>query len=391
MFSRRTRWDLSLNRIAAALAAYRETGRQVIDLTESNPTRCGLDLPADAILAAVRHGATLGYAPDPMGDPAARACLAADYAARGHPVAADRLLLTASTSEGYAFLFRLLADPGDTVLAPSPSYPLFEYLARINDVSLGHYPLAAGLDFAIDLEALSRRIDDRTRAILVVNPGNPTGTYLKRAEADALLALCRDRGIAVICDEVFSDFPFKADPDRVPSLAGRTEVLIFVLNGLSKMLALPQMKLGWIAVGGPPGAAREATGRLEMIADTFLSVNTPVQRALPALLALRGAIQDAIRDRLAANRRSLARGVADHPSCRLLDTEGGWSAVLRIPGTRSEEEWALRLIEADGVLAHPGYFFNFAGEGFLVVSLLPPEETFAEAAGRLLARIEAET
>ncbi len=391
MFSRRTEWDLSPNRISATLSACRESGRRILDLTETNPTRCGLGPPAEALASAISRGAAAAYEPDPMGDPAARASLAADYRARGVAVPADRLLLTASTSEAYAHLFRLLANPGDNVLVPTPSYPLFEHLADISDVTLGRYPLTRSLDFAIDLDALVTRVDDRTRAILVVNPGNPTGTWIKRGEAAALHALCRDRAIALISDEVFSDFPFAEDPDRVATLAGPAPALTFALNGLSKMLALPQLKLSWIAVGGPEPAAREAICRLELISDTFLSVNTPVQRALPELLAMRGPIQRTIRERLAANRRTLADRVVAHPACRLPATEGGWSALIEVPRTRTEEEWVIRALKSDGVLVHPGFFFNFDAEGMLVLSLLPPPEVFAEGVERLLRRIQSET
>jgi len=390
MFSRRTDWDLSPNRIAATLSACRESGRRILDLTESNPTRCGLGPDAETLARVLASVAAGVYAPDPRGEPAARATLAAEYGSRGAAVPPDRLLLTASTSEAYSFIFRLLAEPGDNVLAPTPSYPLFEHLADINDLALVRYPLTRSLDFAIDLPALEASVSDRTRAILVVNPGNPTGTYLKRDEADALGALCRDRGIAIVCDEVFSDYPFAPDTGRVATLAGTAPALTFVLNGLSKMLALPQLKLAWVAVGGPEPAAREAVDRLELIADTFLSVNTPAQRALPDLLAMRSPVQKAILQRLEENRRLLAGLTAAGSACRLVPSEGGWSVVLEVPRTRSEEEWAIRLLETEGVLVHPGYFFNFDAEGFLVLSLLPEPGTFAEGVERLLARIESD-
>jgi aspartate/methionine/tyrosine aminotransferase len=316
--------------------------------------------------------------------------VSADYRARGADVPPERLVLTAGTSEAYSFLFRLLADPGDAVLVPAPSYPLFELLGRINDVTLVHYPLAHAGGFGIDLEALDRAAKAASpRALLIVSPANPTGTFLKRREMEALDEICARGGIPIICDEVFGDYALREDPGRVTTLAGRDGALTFVLNGLSKMLALPQLKLGWIAVSGPAGDCGEAMRRLEVIADTFLSVNTPAQTAAGDLLALRSRIQPQILERVADNRAWLESAAERRGSCRCLPAEGGWYAILEVPRTRSDEQWALLLLQEEGILTHPGYLFDFPTEGRLVVSLLPPPEIFREAANRLITRVAA--
>jgi hypothetical protein len=362
---------------------------EVIDLTESNPSRCGLALPGDAILAALAQPAALAYEPDPLGLAEARAAVSADYEARGLHVPADRLVLTASTSEAYGFLFRLLADPGAALLCPAPSYPLFDLLAEIHDVRIVPYPLLPDEGFRVDLGALESLARQGAAAVLVVSPGNPTGTCLTPEESEALRGMGARLGIPIVCDEVFGDYTWGRCGGRPSGMAGSGDALVFVLNGLSKMLALPQMKLAWIAVSGPPAEAGEAMRRLEIIADTFLSVGTPVQAALPRLLALRPRIQEEVLGRVLANRRALERSAARHPACRCLPAEAGWSSVLQVPRTRSDEQWALELLDQDGVLVHPGYFFDFPGEGHLVLSLLPPMDRFAEGVGRLLRRVAA--
>jgi len=386
-FSTRTEWDPRPNRLTAALLARRERGGPVLDLTESNPTRCGLVVEGEKIRKALGRAEILRYDPDPKGLRSAREAVAALY--RGAAaVTADRIVLTASTSEAYAYLFRLLANPGDELLAPSPCYPLFDFLARLNDVGLRSYPLIENEGFRIDLERLRESVGPRTRAILVVNPGNPTGAFLKRDELEALDLVCEERGLALIADEVFSDYGTGSDPSRVTScVTDQPRALTFALNGLSKMLALPQMKLGWIAAAGPKEVLDETIQRLEVVADTYLSVNTPVQAALPDLLALRPAIQARVGARLAANRETLDRLLSPPHPARALPSEGGWSAILRVPATRSDEEWALELLERDGVLVQPGYFYDFPREGRLVVSLLPEEATFKEGMERIDARL----
>lgn len=387
--SSRTRWDLGPNRLTVALEARRRAGLPILDLTESNPTGCGLAGDGEAILRALSRPEALRYEPDPGGLPSARRAVSALYARKGVAVEIDRIVLTASTSEAYGHLFRLLCDPGDAVLVPAPCYPLFDLLGRINDVELIAYPLIEDEGFRIDVQALDEVTTSRTRAILVVNPGNPTGAFLRADDREALVERCASRGLALVSDEVFSSFPAGRVSDRVTTVAGEGRALTFALNGISKMLAMPQMKLGWIVASGPEQFLAEALGRLEMIADTYLSVNTPVQAALSDLLEMEPAINGRIRARLAANRRTLDSLLAPPHPARVLPSEGGWSAVIRVPSTRSDEAWALALLEEDGVLVHPGYFFDFPNEGRLVVSLLPEESVFVDAASRLAARLHA--
>jgi aspartate/methionine/tyrosine aminotransferase len=392
-FAARTAWDATTNRLTRQLEERRRSGLPILDLTETNPTRCGFVYPAADILRALARPESLEYRPDPRGLLRAREAIAALYATRGATVPPERLLLTASTSEAYSFLFRLLADPGDRILIPSPSYPLFDLLGRLDDVSLVPYPLLLGGGFSIDLHALERAVDRRTRAILVVSPGNPTGAFL-RAEMTALARIAAEHDLPIVADEVFGDYSLNDDPERVSTMAGVREPVTFVLNGLSKMLALPQLKLAWIAVGGGDEAVADALGRLDVIADTYLSVGTPVQWALPDLLPLRPRIQSMVMERIRGNLAWLLEQTSSgNPGsvCSVRPPDGGWSAILDVPRTRGEEEWSLRLLDADGVLVHPGYFFDFPGEGRLVVSLLPQPAVFREGIARLLHRLDAET
>jgi alanine-synthesizing transaminase len=386
-FSARTRWDRTPNPLTLALAERRRRGAPILDLTESNPTRCGLGLRDAGDLRGLASESALGYDPDPRGLLSAREAVASLYQDHGVHLTPDAIFLTAGTSEAYAWLFRLLAEPGDEVLVPTPCYPLFDFLARINDVVLRPYPLLEEAGFRIDIGRLRGVTGPRARAILVVSPGNPTGAFLKRDEHEALELLCAERGMALIADEVFGDYGIGVDPERLTTAAASVGSLTFVLDGLSKRLALPQLKLGWIAASGPGDDLDEALARLEVIADTHLSVNTPVQSALPDLLKLRLAIQSGVKRRLESNRRTLEEVLAPPRPVHALPSEGGWSAVLRVPVTKRDEEWALTLLERDGVLVQPGYFYDFSGEGRLVVSLLPEREAFAEGIGRLAARI----
>lgn len=384
MFSARTRFDLTPNRLATALEERREAGKPVLDLTLSNPTAAQIPLPDD-ILQPLADPAARRYDPSPRGLAAARRAVAEDFARRGFPVSPERLVLTASTSEAYAFLFKLLCDPGDEVLVPRPGYPLFDYLAALEGVRAVSYRLAFDGEWHLDQAALRERLNPRTRAVVVVNPANPTGQYLKRAELEGLLALCAEHDLALVSDEVFADFAAGPDPRRAGSVAGDGRALAFALGGLSKSCGLPQLKLGWIAVCGPEPAREAAIARLELVADSFLSVSTPVQVAAPALLARLPELQAPIRARVARNRDALTRALRPPCPATLLASEGGWYAVLQVPATVPEEERVLRLLAEHGVLVHPGYFFDFPREAFLVVSLLPPPETFDPALQVLLA------
>ncbi len=388
MFSARTRWDRTPNRLAALAARARASGRPLLDLTETNPTRAGLVAPP-RVLEWLARPAGLRYQPDPRGLASARQAVAADHARRGLDVDPEQVVLTASTSEAYAFLFKLLCDPGDAVAVPRPSYPLFEYLAGLEGVEVVPYPLRYDGEWHVGRGELEGALTPRTRAVVVVSPNNPTGSYLKRDEADGLMAACAERGLAVVADEVFADFAWRADPRRVTSLAGRTEALTFALGGLSKSCGLPQLKLAWIAASGPAPVLDDALARLEIVADTYLSVASPVQEAAPEILRALPELQAPIRERIVANLSLLRERVAPVPVVTLLEPEGGWSAVLRVPAHHTEEEWCARLVEEDGVLVQPGYFFDFAGEAFLVLSLLTPRDAFADGVARLLARLGA--
>jgi aspartate/methionine/tyrosine aminotransferase len=381
MFSARTRWDLTANRLAELIAHKRAAGGRVLDLTETNPTRAGLRAPAD-VLAALSDPAALAYEPDPRGTSAAREAVSADFARRGAVVPSDRIVLTASTSEAYGFLFKLLCDAGDEVLVPRPSYPLFEYLAGLEGVAARPYPLVFDGEWRVDLPALAGEVTPRTRAVVVVSPNNPTGSFVKPDEAAALHAAAARTGLALIADEVFADFPLAPGVGGAGFAAGGA-ALSFSLGGLSKSCGLPQLKLAWIAVGGPAPLRGEALARLELIADTYLSVSTPVQRAAPALLARADGLRQPIAARVASNLAVLRRAVRGS-AATLLPPEGGWSAVLRIPATLGEEERVLSLLEREDVLVHPGYFFDFPHEAFVVVSLLPRPDEFEEAVSRLL-------
>ena len=386
MFSSRLDWSAPENPLAKLLREKRTRGVELLDLTESNPTAAGFSYAADALLGALADPRALRYEPHPAGLADARAAVAEYYRETPPGVSPERILLTASTSEAYSLLFKLLADPGDEVLVPRPSYPLFEFLAALESVRPIPYALVYDAKWRIDFDALERQVTNRTRAVVLVNPNNPTGSFLKKQEVDRLVTLCQRHRMAILSDEVFSDYVFGPDEERVGSLAGRDDVLTFVLSGFSKVLALPQVKLGWIVVGGPESARSEAFSRLELIADTYLSVSTPVQWAARRLLACRTAIQQQILDRVCANRAFLSNRIGGDSPWRLLDTEGGWYGVLEAPRIHSEEEWTLELLQQDNVLVQPGFFFDFEREAFLVVSLLTQAEIFRDGIDRILSR-----
>jgi aspartate/methionine/tyrosine aminotransferase len=380
VLSRRTSWDLAANALAGALEEARASGRRLIDLTEANPTRAGLAWPAGALAAALADPRVAAYEPSPQGLPEARVAIAAYLAEHGTPVDPGRVLLTASTSEGYALLLKLLCDPGDEVLVPAPAYPLLDLLAGLESVRLVRYPLRHAGGWSVDLQALEAAVTPRTRAVVVVSPSNPTGWLLSAAEGDALERLCAAHGLAVIGDEVFADSA-RAPARGVLSLSG---CLAFHLSGLSKVCGLPQLKAGWLAAAGPDRLVAPALERLEVIADAYLSVSGPAQLALPALLARRETFLGPLRARLAANRAAL-HAVRDAP-LHGLPSDGGWSAVLRIGETLDEEQVCLDLL-ADGVAVQPGFFYDFERPGHLIVSLLPEPEVFQDGLARVVARL----
>ena len=380
MFARRTGWQSTSNRFTLALEERRRSGQEALDLTESNPTRCGFRYP-EALLDRLRDARALAYAPEAQGMPAAREAIRDYYRESGAELASEQLFLTTSTSEGYSWVFRLLCDPGDEVLIPAPSYPLFEYLASIQDVAPVRYPLFYDHGWHVDVHALEQALTPQARAILVVSPNNPTGSYLREEELAQMNRLCADRGLALVVDEVFLDFAL--DGRRHASLARNREALTFTLSGLSKIAALPQMKVAWIAVTGPERVAQEARQRLEIIADTYLSMSTPSQLATPGWLESRHPVQAEIRERIADNLATLDAAIAKAPAVERLEVEGGWYAVLRVPRTASDEELAIALLQEQGVVVHPGHFYDFPTEGYLVASLITPTKAFAIGSERL--------
>jgi alanine-synthesizing transaminase len=381
-YSHRLVWTMEENALARVEAERRASGKPIIDLTTSNPTQADLPYPAHAIAQAFGRLEMTIYQPSPRGLPHARAAVVADYARRGATVAPDRVVLTASSSESYALLFKLLGDAGQYVLVPEPSYPLFDYLARLEGLVPRPYRLAFDGHWHVDFASLD--LSDAA-AIVVVSPNNPTGSYLSVHDCDRLASLAAERGLAIIADEVFSDFPTDPAPasafapasDQVRVLAGReVPALCFSLGGLSKASGLPQMKVGWIAASGPSDLVASALPKLDLIADTYLSVGAPVQWALPQLLALGAKIRGHILDRVRRNRRTLEESIGPSSPCTLLPSEAGWSAIVRVPETMSDEAWALHLLREEGVLVQPGYFFDLHMGACLVVSLLAAPAAF---------------
>ncbi len=380
MFSRRTGWPRGDNVLSMAWARRASSGLRCFDLTETNPTRVGL--PFVEVGADERSEGWRAYEPEPFGRFDAREAVAAYHAGRVGP---GQVVLTASTSESYAQLFQLLCDPGDKVLVPAPSYPLFEYLARLSSVEPVPYPAWEADGWHVDLDQLASLVDDRTRALVVVAPNNPTGALLRRHEREAIVDLCARHGLGLLADEVFADYLFEPPDDAVRSLAGEARCLTFVLSGLSKVCLAPGWKVGWMAVSGPQALLAEALHRLEVVADTSLSVNAPAQRLLPGLLGRRAALQAPLMARLRANRARL-RSALNGTAGTLLPVDGGWSFLLRLPASIDEEAFVLRLVE-DGVRVHPGYFFDVPRGRYAVVSGLVDEATFAAGVAGLVARL----
>jgi alanine-synthesizing transaminase len=375
VFSARTAWDISQTELARAIAERREGGLPLLDLTASNPTRCGFIYDEAAMLSALADPDSLIYDPNPRGMLHAREAVAGYYTAHHTEIDPASLVLTTSTSEGYSYLFRLLCDPGDEILIAQPSYPLFDFLAQLESVRLVPYPLFYDHGWRLDPESLRRQVTPRTRAIALVHPNNPTGHFTKDTERLELEALCAEHGLALIVDEVFLDYPIAEHAGR--SFArGPHPVLTFVLSGLSKIAALPQMKAAWIAAFGPKPDLSPALDRLEVIADTFLSMNAPIQCAIPDWLSMRSDLQHQIRTRIDANLHALDTILESQTLISRLEVEAGWYVVLRVPALTSGEELAVRLVRDQGLSIHPGYFFGFSGDGWLVLSLITPEEEF---------------
>jgi alanine-synthesizing transaminase len=383
MFSNRLPPNPAANAVSRRLAALRASGEVWVDLTESNPTRAGFEYPVD-LLEGLANERALVYEPHAQGMIAAREAVAIDHARRGARIDPARVVLTASTSEAYAWLFKLLCNAGENVLVPRPSYPLFEHLTRLEAVEARPYDLEYHGRWQLHVEAVAASATAATRAVLVVSPNNPTGSYLTRSELEPLSAFCAERGISLIVDEVFVDYPIDLPAGVVTDIAASSRPLAFTLGGLSKTVGLPQLKLGWIVVGGEERVRNDAVAALELIADSYLSVSTPVQVATADLLRRGAAIRAAILGRVHENLAALRRVAGNFNAVTTLTCEGGWYAVVRVPATRSEEELMLALLERERVLVHPGYFFDFPHEAYVIVSLLPQPDIFADAAARML-------
>jgi len=390
IFAARTNWTLEENAYTRALHRHRRSGREIFDLTASNPTACGFHYDESAILAALESPAALHYDPQPKGLRSARLAVAEYYEGPGAQVDPERLILTTGTSEAYSFLFRLLCEPGDEVLVAHPSYPLFDFLASIQDVKLRPFPLVYDHGWQIDFAELEKGIGAWTRAILLVHPNNPTGNFISGAEAEKLNMLCAQHNLAFVVDEVFLDYRLPGGQARRPlhgSFARNEAALTFVLSGLSKISALPQMKVGWIVASGPENPVRDALARLEVIADTYLSLSAPIQHAVPALLAQRNALQPQLLSRIEANLQILDAQLANQNLVSRLHLEGGWYAVVRVPAVQSDEDLAIALLDQCSVAVHPGHFYEFSAEGYLVLSLLARSNEFEEGVRRLLAHV----
>jgi alanine-synthesizing transaminase len=384
MFSDRTNWKLAPNRFSQALEEVRAGGAKILDLTASNPTRVGLQYDEQAILGALASPRAIDYDPQSRGLREAREAVAAYYRdAHGiRGLDPERLVLTTSTSEGYSYVFRLLCNSGDELLVPKPSYPLFEFLADLEDVRLAPYPLIYDHGWQMDFPSLQKAVTPRTRGVVVVHPNNPTGSYVQPHELDLLNAFCQEHGLALIVDEVFLDYAHDGKPRA--SFAANDAVLTFTLSGLSKVSALPQMKVAWVVTTGPQAQAAAATARLEVIADTYLSMNAPIQWATPVLLEQRQCLQKQLLQRVLHNLAELDRQLAKQKSCQRLSVEGGWYAVMRVPATKTDEDLAIELLREKLVLVHPGHFYDFSSDGYLVLSLITPKDEFDEGIKRLL-------
>jgi alanine-synthesizing transaminase len=390
MFSHRTNWHLTPNALTRAIEQVRASGKEILDLTVSNPTDAGIRLDAETVLGALVNPDAMHYDPQPRGLLDARKA-ACHYYRESHDVfdlKPDRLILTTSTSEAYTYVFRLLCNPGDEILVPKPSYPLFEFLAGLADVKVVPYPLIYDHGWQIDFDSLYKAATAQSRAVIVVHPNNPTGSYVSTGETSALNTFCREYNLALIVDEVFLDFAH--DGASRPSFVTNTGALTFTLSGVSKISALPQMKLAWLATSGPKELVEQAGARLEVIADTYLSMNTPVQLAAPVLLEQRKQVQPVLLDRLRVNLAELDRLLGAHPACTRLQVEGGWYAVLRVPALGSDEDLAIDLVRKVGVIVHPGHFYDFSGDGHLVLSLITEPDAFHEGVSRVLECIGAE-
>jgi len=378
MFSSRTDWNTAPNRLSCLAAEKRLRGELIIDLTESNPTKCEFSYPIGEILNALSTQSVASYQPESFGLLSARKAVAKYCAENGNPITPENIILTSSTSEAYSFLFKLLCNVGDEVVVPQPSYPLFEYLCQLNDITLRNYQLAYDGEWHIDFESLQKQFTNRTRAIVLVHPNNPTGSYLKQDEYDRIYMLASTHDFSIIADEVFGPYDISPDVRRAHFAKNQSSVLLFSLNGISKLIGLPQLKLSWIITYGSSPHITEALKRLEIISDTFLSVNTPVQLAIPKLLCYSSDMENQIRSRIRANYR-LLQSIFAGSNISVLRIEGGWYAIMQLPRKKSDEEWAEQILLQKNIIVQPGHFYDFELESCIIVSLLPISGTLKDA------------
>jgi len=396
-FSKRTEWELTSNKLMSCLEKVRGEDEKIIDLTESNPTHCDFEYPQERILEGFLNPKNMDYRPSAQGLLDARQAICRCYWDRGYEIKPEQIFVTSSTSEAYSFLFRLLTNPGDHVLFPRPSYPLFEFLVDLNDIDMDTYPLIYNKNesqdkhtWQIDFDRFRAAFYPNTKAVVLVNPNNPTGSFIKRDELSAIAEFCMDKNMSIISDEVFWDYSLSENNHEFISAVDNKKCLTFVLGGVSKCLALPQMKVSWIILNGPEELVKEAYNRLEVIADTYLSVNTPAQNALQQWLTLHSMIKGEVVKRLEANYAFVKEAIQKTPSCSCLNAEGGWYVIVKLPNCYSEEHWAMELLTKEHVFVHPGYFFDFYDEPYIVLSLLTPEAEFKEGVGRIINRVALE-
>jgi alanine-synthesizing transaminase len=392
MFSNKLDYNTEENKLSKLLSDKKKSGVKLLDLTESNPTKAGFDYQKEKILESIAHPDSLLYNPNPKGLLSARTAIKNYYNDFGIDVNVENIFLTSATSEAYSFVFKLLTDPFDEILIPSPGYPLFSFISELESVSVKYYKLkySASVGFEIDFDSLNSQISDKTKAIVIVNPNNPTGNYLKKNDLTELINICKNKNISLICDEVFLDFNIEKESDEVVSISGVNEVQTFTLSGISKVCGLPQLKLSWIIVNGKKEICEEAKSKLEVIADTYLSVGTPVQLALKELLGNRQYIQSQISERINSNYNFLKSQFLNDNKISLLKTEGGWYSVLKMFGIINEEKSAFDLLDKQDVYIHPGYYFDFEEEGYIIVSLLTQQDVFKEGIIRIVNHLSKE-
>lgn len=380
VFSKRTDWSGGQNRLSFLTERLQKEGRDLIDLTLTNPTSCGFRSQNQTLLESFKSAENLAYQPDPRGLFCAREAVSRYYADKKIKVSPERIFITSSTSEAYAFCLKLLLNTDDRAAVPAPSYPLLESLAVLNDARLFRYCLEHKERWRIEREAFGDKTE--FKALCVINPNNPTGNFVRSEEKVILNTLCQERGSSLISDEVFLDFVIDQNAEPL-SFADNDEVLTFTLSGISKILGLPQMKLSWIVVSGPERQVNEALRRLEIMADATLSASTPSQNALNTWMQRRSEIQSEISERICQNYRLLKEIFKDRKELTVLGVEGGWQAVIRTDVGMDDETLALKFLEKAGVWIHPGYLYDFKEGEYFVVSLLPSSPNLREGLRRI--------